>query len=357
MSGGPDKVLIVGAQDALSLCGLPVTTLQEMEKAADEILKTGPESVLIKGASMKEPELAQDYWTDGTRRFWITTPRITSDMPGKAAFFADAVAASIVAGLDIPDALVVARARLQQNLRHPQVEKENLPFLSPIGDVDFPWASQTAQQWQGRYSFPAIKCEGPELYPIVDSLGWIRRLAPHGVRTVQLRIKDLSGAELETEIAEAAQFARENGLRLFVNDYWELAIKHGAYGIHLGQEDLATARLDEIQKYGLRLGISTHSYFEAAVAHWLRPSYVALGPIYFTKLKSMRFAPQGTQKLGQWKRMLGCPLVAIGGITLENAPEVLWEKPDFISVVGDISTAANPEGRVQSWIKLLEGKS
>jgi len=345
------ELLIVGAKETLSLTGLPAATPMEMETAAKTLLTFGAKSALVRGDALKNPDVVQDFWSDGAQSFWITAPRLDGKARGnKGALLACSIAAARAGGFDLLESLVLAW--VQQSDRVARDENGKPPTFS-IGTEDFPWISRSAASGQNPPRFPPIETDSPELYPIVDRFEWIRRLAPLGVRTIQLRIKDLEGRALEDEIARAAAFAAENGLRLFINDYWELAIKHGAYGVHLGQEDLAGARIDLIEKAGLRLGVSTHSYFEAAVAHGLRPSYAALGPVYFTKLKSMRFAPQGVQKLAAWKRMLGCPLVAIGGITLENAPEVLREKPDFISVVGDIANAPDTEARVRSWMELL----
>jgi len=200
---------------------------------------------------------------------------------------------------------------------------------------------------------PLDYCE-VELYPIVDSSCWIKRLVPLGVKIAQLRIKDKEGEELEQEIVDSIKAVKGSGMMLFINDYWELAVKHKAYGVHLGQEDILSADLHQLREGSIRLGISTHSEKEAEIAKYLQPSYIAFGPIYETKLKKMAFAPQGADRLKEWKKKYaGFPIVAIGGITLNNAPELFKAEPDFYAVVRDITLADNPEARIKAWQALL----
>jgi len=203
--------------------------------------------------------------------------------------------------------------------------------------------------------FPQLDIIAPEIYPIVDSSAWVERLLKAGARMLQLRVKNLSGEELEREVVASIRFSQKYDCRFFVNDYWELAIKHGTYGVHLGQEDILTADISAIRRAGLRLGVSTHSFEEAETAKNLKPSYAAFGPIYETKLKKMHFAPQGAGKIKTWKKMFDCPVIAIGGITLEKAREVMLGRPDAIAVVRDITLADNPEKRLRDWLALLRG--
>jgi len=203
--------------------------------------------------------------------------------------------------------------------------------------------------------FPPLDIRIPEIYPIVDSSAWVERLLKAGARMLQLRIKNLRGAALEKEVVASIRIAEQYDCRFFVNDYWEHAVKHGAYGVHLGQDDIPKADIAEIRRAGLRLGVSTHSFEEADIAKKLKPSYAAFGPIYETKLKKMNFAPQGAEKIKTWKEMFDCPIIAIGGITLEKAREVLRGGPDAISVVRDITLAESPEKRLSEWLALLSG--
>lgn len=187
-------------------------------------------------------------------------------------------------------------------------------------------------------------------YPILDSAAWIARLLPHGVKTVQLRVKDLSREQIRREIAAAKDLCDKVGAQLIVNDYWAEAIDLGCDYIHLGQEDLVSADLKAIRRAGLKLGISTHDATELERALEAKPNYVALGPIYPTRLKKMAFAPQGLDRIGEWKRKIGAiPLVAIGGITLERARGALSAGADSAAVVTDITLNADPEQRTRDW--------
>lgn len=125
------------------------------------------------------------------------------------------------------------------------------------------------------------------LYPVVDSVVWIERLLKAGVRTLQLRIKDKRDSDVEDDVIAAIALGRQYHARLFINDYWQLAIKHQAYGVHLGQEDLETTDLSAIRHAGLRLGVSTHDDMEIDVALAARPSYIALGHVFPTDRKSV----------------------------------------------------------------------
>lgn len=179
------------------------------------------------------------------------------------------------------------------------------------------------------------------LYPIVDSAAWVKRLLLLGVKTIQLRIKDAS-VDIEDEIQKSVVLAEQYSVRLFINDYWELAIRHNAYGVHLGQEDLQQADLEKIQQAGLRLGVSTHCEEEVARAVAVQPSYIACGPIFPTTTKVMPFSPQGIAGLAHWQRTLDYPIVAIGGINEERMPSVLATKVDGVALITAITQADDP---------------
>lgn len=178
------------------------------------------------------------------------------------------------------------------------------------------------------------------LYPVVDSVVWIERLLGAGVRTVQLRIKDKRDDEVEADVIAAIALGRRYQARLFINDYWRLAIKHDAYGVHLGQEDLQDTDLQAIRAAGLRLGVSTHDDMEIDVALAAKPSYIALGHVFPTQTKQMPSAPQGLTQLARHiARLADYPTVAIGGISLERAPDVLATGVGSIAVVSAITAA------------------
>ena len=192
---------------------------------------------------------------------------------------------------------------------------------------------------------PAFPATAPRLglYPVVDSPDWIERLLKMGVRTLQLRIKDQPDEIAEPAIAQAIALGKRYDARLFINDYWQLAIKHQAYGVHLGQEDLDVADLARIHQAGLRLGLSTHDDTEMARALAIQPSYIALGHIFPTQTKEMPSAPQGLQELERHIRQLdgSFPTVAIGGISIDKAPSVLATGVGSIAVVSAITQAAD----------------
>jgi len=190
-------------------------------------------------------------------------------------------------------------------------------------------------------------------YPVVDSVAWVARLALLGVGTIQLRAKNLNDAEALQMVSDALEAIKGTDAKLVVNDYWRAAIVAGAQHLHLGQEDLADADLGAIREAKLTLGISTHDDEELATALAADPDYVALGPIFPTTLKSMRFAPQGILKITEWKKRVGnIPLVAIGGIKLEHAPEIFAAGADSIAVVSDVTQNPDPDARVRAWLEL-----
>lgn len=188
-------------------------------------------------------------------------------------------------------------------------------------------------------------------YLIVDDARWIERLVPLGVKLVQLRVKGKPEPELRQEIRGAKAVCSVHGCQLIVNDYWQLAIDEGCDFIHLGQEDLVEADLAAIRQARLKLGVSTHSVAELDTALAVEPDYVALGPVWPTILKEMKWQPQGVDRIGAWKKRIGAlPLVAIGGISAERAPLVLEQGAACAAVVTDITRHQNPEARTREWL-------
>ncbi|MFC3393565.1 thiamine phosphate synthase [Brenneria rubrifaciens] len=197
-------------------------------------------------------------------------------------------------------------------------------------------ASQTAAPFA-----PTVQRLG--LYPVVDSVEWIERLLGVGVKTIQLRIKNRPDEQVEHEVIQAIALGRQYQARLFINDYWRLAIRHQAYGVHLGQEDLDTADLEAIKQAGLRLGLSTHDDRELARAVAVNPSYIALGHIFPTQTKAMLSSPQGLTELARHVADLQgrFSTVAIGGISIDKVPAVLSTGVGSIAVVSAITQAAD----------------
>ena len=188
-------------------------------------------------------------------------------------------------------------------------------------------------------------------YPIFDDVSWLRRMLPLGVRLVQLRLKDRSEAELRQHIAQAHDLCRLHGAVLVVNDHWQLAIEMGCDFLHLGQEDLDTADLPAIRRAGLGFGISTHDHAELDRALALTPDYIALGPVYPTILKQMKWQQQGVERLTEWKRLVGdIPLVAIGGMSVARAAGAFAAGADIVAAVTDITLNPDPEARATEWL-------
>lgn len=188
-------------------------------------------------------------------------------------------------------------------------------------------------------------------YPVVPDSSWVLKLVPVGTRLIQLRIKDQQEAEVRRQVREAKAVCMQHGADLIVNDYWQVAIDEGCSWVHLGQEDLVDADVKAVRRAGIRIGVSTHDHAELDKGLAIDPDYVALGPVWPTVLKQMPWAPQGTERLAEWKKLIGDkPLVAIGGLTLERALLCLKSGADIVSVVGDIVNHADPVAQARAWI-------
>lgn len=188
-------------------------------------------------------------------------------------------------------------------------------------------------------------------YPIWDDIAWFERLLPLGVKLVQLRVKDRSEAETADQIRRAKDLCKRHSCQLIVNDYWRIAIDEACDYVHLGQEDLDDADVPAIRARGIKLGISTHDHAELDRALSFDPDYVALGPIYPTILKQMKWREQGLDKLKEWRGLVGdLPLIAIGGFSVERAAGAFAAGADVVSVVTDITLNDDPEARAREWI-------
>ena len=240
---------------------------------------------------------------------------------------------------------------------------------------------ELSQQYQNLHAFESLNLQGEKLglYPVIGSIAWLKCLLPLGLKIIQLRVKSINQDELNQIIMEAVNLAKDYDTRLFINDYWQLAIKHGAYGVHIGQEDLGDADLVQIQQAGLRVGISTHGCYEFLLAQQLQPSYLAIGAIFPTQTKDMTGQIQGIENLTQLLALRSenlqpenlqpenlqpknlqpknkaqqIPVVAIGGINMTRAPQVLATGVDSIAVVTAITEAENPEQAVSELMALI----
>lgn len=342
--------------EAAWLARRKITSLADVAAAADEILALGAQSVLIKGGHFGDghaDDEVWDYFADAHARVWLLTPRQPfTNVHGTGCVLSAAIAAAMARGYPVRDAVVLARAYSAHGIRASvQLGKgmrSQRHGISEVNPDDFPRAVCTMPPTS--LVFPSCGAEPIGFYPIVNRAAWVERLLPLGVRTIQLRVKDLRAEALGQEIERAIAVARHYHARLFVNDHWEWALRLGAYGVHLGQDDLKHADLGAIARAGLRLGVSTHCPFEVAVAHGLQPSYTAVGPIFPTTLKAMPFAPLTAAAVTFWKGIVPYPIVAIGGISLERAPAVWEAGADGIAVVSDVVANPDPEERVRRWL-------
>lgn len=332
--------------EAEKILGRLLLSSTEIEKGALDILALGVKSVLIKGGHFGTGKFSQDYWTDGKDSFWLAGERYNrQNYRGTGCVLASVIAAKLALGCELKDALVMGKMYVSRAIRcatklhknHFVLNHENKTFKQ----IDLPYLASCSLL----NSPPVFKSCGPEslgLYPIVDNVTWLKKLLPLGVTTIQLRIKDKVGKQLENEIQAGIKIANYYNARLFINDYWEYALQHHAYGVHLGQNDLHHADLKAIRDSGLRLGISTHCFYEVARAHAIRPSYIACGPIFPTTSKVMPFSPQGVKQLKKWCQLLDYPLVAIGGIDYKKLPQILQTQVSGVAMISAIVQSQNP---------------
>ena len=322
------------------ITGIQISSHQDIVTAGKVLLSSGMKSVLIKGGHALDQQFSHDYWTDGNESIWLSSPRYPEkNYRGTGCVLSSAIAAALSLGYAIKDALVIAKMYCNKGLRLSMPIDSSTALLAhhgwPEDQCDLPYLSDAPISLLPM-CFP--ECKEMGLYPVVDDVDWIRKLLPLGVKSIQLRIKNKTGDELEAQIQQSVELARQYHARLFINDFWELAIKHGAYGVHLGQSDLNQADMHKIRQSGLRLGISTHCYYEVARAHALQPSYLACGPIFPTISKVMPFGPQGLSQLRRWRNTLSYPLVAIGGISRKNIQDVLATHVNGVAMISAITS-------------------
>jgi hydroxymethylpyrimidine kinase/phosphomethylpyrimidine kinase/thiamine-phosphate diphosphorylase len=340
-------ILIINTHEAELLLSRRINSSQSMQEAAHELLHLGSKSVLLSGAY--DPRWHHEYWTNGLTSFWLTQACFTQSIyPEIRAVFSAAVTASLSLGYTLEDAIIVAKMYAHQALRLANTTLHYGGF--PENELDLPYLS-SAPLYQVPQPFK--RCHRLGLYPVVDSSDWVEMLLNLGVKTIQLRIKERT-TTLEKEILRSIALAKKHHATLFINDYWELALKYQAEAVHLGQSDLDSADIDAIRNQGLLLGVSTHCYYEVARAHALCPSYVAIGPIYPTTSKEMLFAAQGIECLHRWHRTLNYPLVAIGGINLQRTPEVLASGVQGMAFISAITQAEDPRKATEQLLRLIK---
>lgn len=328
---------------------------QRLGLRAGAVWEPGQPAVVVTGGDDANVEgLASDWVSSPQASGWLSLPRVaTNHHHGTGCTFASSAAAALASGYCVADAVVLAKMATTHALRHAYAAGQgagpvqaladfaqhidNLPAFTLPG-ATVPLALHALQP------FASLRNPALGVYAVVDSAAWVRRVLVAGIRTVQLRIKEPAEPTLAAQIAESIAIARATpGAQLFINDHWQLALQHGAYGVHLGQEDLEQVDLDALRHAGVRLGLSTHSYWEVARAWALRPSYIACGPIFATQSKDMPWIPQGLDNLRYWAGVLPLPVVGIAGIDAINVADVAATGAASAAVISAITKAPDPD--------------
>ncbi len=334
-------ILTPNLNEASLLLGTHITTPTQIVAAAVQLHQLGAKTVLIKGGH-RPGMLSQDYWFNGQHGMWLHAPWVdTPHAHGSGCSLAAAITAAIALGHTALDAVIAAKAYVHQGLRLAQAygagpgPVAHAPW--PCAPQDFPWLTSHAQHQRLTFA----RCNAPlNIYAIVENTDQLQRVLNAGITSVQLRIKQPS-SDLPQTITTAITLAKQHEARLFINDHWQLALAHGAYGVHLGQDDLITADLPALAAAGLRLGISCHSYRELAIAHTYGPSYIGFGPIFATSSKALTYAPQGLAALRTWCHLAPYPIVAIGGIDWTNLATVKACGADGTALLSALRDTAN----------------
>ena len=332
-------LLCLSRKEAATLLGLPALDKPEAVVQAAASLRTAAcEAVVITGL---EADYADTPQASGWLSRSVTSAKVLAH-PDAGNVFADTATQALARGFVAMEAIVLAcMARsdaLSQGTALPRPDfaqhSRNLP--------DFSLPVPTTVR-----GFATLSDADLGLYAVVDSADWIERVVAAGVRTVQLRIKDAEAPEhrdfVRAQIRQSIRVATAAGAQLFINDHWQLAIEEGAYGVHLGQEDLHIADLAAIQAAGLRLGLSTHAYWEVCRAWALQPSYIACGPIHPTLAKAMPWIPQGNGNLAYWCALLPIPVVGIAGMDVARTEQAAQCGAAGVAVISAITAAASPE--------------
>jgi len=376
----PLTTLITPNLDELALLtNLPINNQAEIEHASKQLIALGATSVLVKGGHSLDAESSTDLLITASSTIYLMGKRWKDrkNVRGTGCALATTIAVMMSKGYCLEDAVILAKANLSRAIRHAVINRggqRKLRFKAGedlhIDLQDFPKLITTKAQ---KITPDFLSCGSKSLgiYPVVDSVEWVKKLVPLGIETIQLRIKtetekpkNQSIEEMEQraeqQIQEAITFCNAYKVRLFINDHWRIAIKHKAYGIHLGQEDLAKLSNNDLQSIAdakCRLGVSTHSFFEVARAHQLKPSYIALGPIFATTSKVMPWIPQGVAAVKMWVHLLGdaYPLVAIGGINAKRAKALKATGVGSVAMITAITEADDYEKATKDLLLLWGG--
>ncbi|PHS70277.1 MAG: thiamine phosphate synthase [Methylophaga sp.] len=337
---------------ALTQIDKPV--LNQLEKITKNILSTGLGICLVKGGHA-DSQWAADYFNDGTSSFYCYQQKLAKDVRGTGCVLATSITCHLALGQDSRDAVVLAKAYLYRGIRLADQIGCYDVFKHDMAELqlqDLPKLCYDHRLIGKQFNFP----KSPQrlgIYPVVDSSDWINKLVQENIKTIQLRIKGVANHIRDEEITKAVAYC-DDSIALFINDHWQVAIDSNAYGVHLGQQDLHDANLNKIEQAGLRLGVSTHSYWELARALAVNPSYIALGPVFETTSKQMPFAPQGIERVRLWAKLLAndYPLVAIGGIDQQRAEAL---KQTGVGSVAMISAITQVDDYKQAIKDLVNG--
>lgn len=345
------------------LTGRECNDINAQKAAAEHLIKQGCKGILVKGGHAKGLYSSDRYYSDNRSFSMSSLRQNTIHTHGTGCTLSSAISAALAKGYLLDDALVLAKAYINQGMRlgYPLGQgpgpiahagwPEQAKDFPDINSVD--WVAPEQEKIKELAFLPCNK-QWLGLYPVVPNVKWLTRLLQAGVKTLQLRIKDPLSPDLESQISEAVMLGRRYQAQVFINDYWQLAIKHQAYGVHLGQEDFVLADLDAIKAAGLRLGISTHGYHELLIAKQLKPSYIALGHIFPTQTKEMPSNPQGLDNLKRYVSLCGgMATVAIGGISEQRIEAVQQTSVDGIAMVSAILQAKDWQLTTKSLIQKL----
>lgn len=340
-------------EEASIMTGIKVASDEDMVRAAEALKYQGFSNVLIKGGHLKCNEKKDLLLTHSGRILWLEQPDLSKQVHGTGCLYSSGIVCFLQKYESIVDAVIMANALVHQGILdsvsvHKQSPQRLMAFQYDPHLLSLPGVYDP--QLPGRMNFPELPSDCKGLYPISDKADDLELAWKAGARYGQIRIKDLSGEELMSELRRAIFQARNYGASLFINDYWELAIELGADGVHLGSEDILGADLSRIKESELLLGISTHSLEEAAIANALNPSYISLGPVFETSCKKMIFTPRGYEMIQDWKAFFNRHLVVVGGLKSSMKNRLRSCGADGYGVISDIYSSSDPGDQVKKWL-------
>lgn len=335
------------------LTGHRISSTDGARRAAEALMQATGTSVLAKGGHLDEADVSLDQLIKAEACWCYQQPRQNAaHSHGTGCTLSSAIAAFCAQNWPVEDAILLANAYLRRALAQAYPTGKGSGTLARPGWPEVADFAQVrlADDPQELGAFPALAA-AIGVYPVVADIDLLEALCEAGVTTVQLRIKSGDVAVIKAAIKRAVAAGKRYGAQVFINDHWQWAIEAGAFGVHLGQEDVADADLHAIARAGLRLGLSTHGYAELARAQRLRPSYLALGHVFATQTKPMPSQPQGLKRLALYRRQVGdqCPTLAIGGIKQQHFAEVAATGVEGVALVTAVTEAADP---VAAWRQL-----